>query len=108
MGAMDVVLNTSYREGTPVALIEAAAAGRAIVATDVGGTRQVVRDGETGILVASGDDVGTAEALSDLIGDEALRWRLGSAARADVLKRFDIAATLRSTAAVYRQVLAEE
>ncbi len=64
MSDLDVAVLTSRNEGTPVALIEAAATGRAVVATDVGGVRSVVQDGVTGLLAPAGD----AERASTLIG----------------------------------------
>jgi glycosyltransferase involved in cell wall biosynthesis len=86
--ASEVVANPSYTEGLPTAVLEAALAGRAIVATDVGGTSEVVTDGESGLLVAPRDPARLAEALERLLGDAALRARLGERARADVLAGF--------------------
>lgn len=62
-------------------IIEAMAAGRPVVATRVGGSPELVRHGETGLLVERGDPDGLALALSALLSDEALRSRLGAAAR---------------------------
>jgi glycosyltransferase involved in cell wall biosynthesis len=76
-----VICLPSYREGAPMALIEAAALGRPVVATDVPGCRQVVVDGETGILVPPRDTLALAAALSSLLGDATLRRRMGQAAR---------------------------
>src|SRR5206468_10770541 len=56
--SLDAVALTSRNEGTPVALIEAGAAGKPVVATRVGGVADVVRDGETGSLVRAGDAAG--------------------------------------------------
>ena len=61
--ALDVVVLTSLNEGTPVALIEAMAAGRPVVATDVGGVAEVVRDDAKGMLVPSGDAEAIAQAV---------------------------------------------
>lgn len=100
---LDIVCLTSWNEGTPVALIEAMAAGRAVVATDVGGVRDVLEDeaagreplsaGEPrvtsrGILVRAGDLDGLTAALAMLLCDAVLRRRLGEAGRAHVLKAF--------------------
>jgi glycosyltransferase involved in cell wall biosynthesis len=79
-GSLDLVALTSLNEGTPVALIEAAAAGRPVVATDVGGVSEVVREG--GYLVPSGDGRAIADAIEGLLLDPALRNRLGEAGRA--------------------------
>jgi glycosyltransferase involved in cell wall biosynthesis len=75
-----VIALTSDREGTPLALIEAAASGRPVVAVDVGGVRDIVRHGETGFVVAADDGDALADRLGALLDDPALRTRLGAAA----------------------------
>jgi glycosyltransferase involved in cell wall biosynthesis len=101
-GAMDVVALTSRNEGTPVALIEAAAAGKAIVATRVGGVPDVVETERTGLLVPD-DDLGAfASALVRLIVDPALRARLGAAARASSIHRFGYVRLVDDLDALYR------
>jgi glycosyltransferase involved in cell wall biosynthesis len=82
--SLDLVVLTSLNEGTPVALIEAMAAGRAVVATDVGGVADVVTDGHTGLLVPAGNPARLAEVLVRLASDPDERSRLGAAARASV------------------------
>jgi glycosyltransferase involved in cell wall biosynthesis len=104
MKAMDVVLNTSVQEGTPVALIEAAAAGKPLVAVDVGGVRDVVRDGETGILVPR-DEQEVARALRRLLDDGSARIRMGASGQRDVLERFAKEKMLRATGAIYERLL---
>jgi glycosyltransferase involved in cell wall biosynthesis len=66
-------------------LYEYMAAGLALVGSRVGQVSEVVRDGETGLLVPPGDAVALADAIARLRGDPALRARLGAAARADVI-----------------------
>ena len=78
--AADVVALTSEREGTPLALIEAAASARPVVATDVGGVADIVSDGETGFTVAADDVPAFADRLARLALDPALRSRMGAAA----------------------------
>jgi len=78
--AADMVTLTSDREGTPLALIEAAAAGRPVVAGDVGGVADIVVDGETGFVVAHDDVPAYAERIVRLASDPALRARMASAA----------------------------
>ena len=85
---MDVVALTSRNEGSPVSLIESLASARPVVATDVGGVRSVVRDGETGYIVQSGDDRAVAERLSGLLADGELRRTMGERGRADVRNRY--------------------
>jgi len=106
MSDLDLVLLTSRNEGTPVSLIEALAAGRAVVATDVGGVRDVVQDGVTGRIVPAGDAVAAAEALSQLIGAPTERSRLGAAGRADVRVRFGQIRLVAQIAGLYRELLA--
>jgi glycosyltransferase involved in cell wall biosynthesis len=76
-----VVACPSHREGFGVACAEAMAHARAVVASDVGGLRDLVVDGETGLLVPPGDVTALREALERLLGDPELRRRLGAAAR---------------------------
>jgi len=96
----------SYREGLPKALLEAAASGRPMVATDVPGCREVVRHEETGLLVPPRDPKALADALARLAGDAALRQRLGAAARHLVEERFGEAAIAQAVVALYRDILA--
>ncbi len=83
--ASDLLVLTSDNEGMPVALIEGAMQGVPAVATDVGAVRQVVADGETGLVVTEPDDL--VEAVRKLLSDEALRQQMGTSAarRARVL-----------------------
>jgi glycosyltransferase involved in cell wall biosynthesis len=91
----------SYREGLPKGLVEAAAAGRPIVATDVTGCREVVRDGVDGVLVPLGDVDAAARALARLAGDAPLRARMGAAAHARFCERFTEEAVMRTMTALY-------
>jgi glycosyltransferase involved in cell wall biosynthesis len=79
-----VVACPSHREGFGVACAEAMAHGRAVVASDVGGLRDLVVDGETGLLVPPGDVGALRAALERLLADRELRRRLGANARARV------------------------
>lgn len=76
-----VVCLPSYREGLPKALLEAAAAGRCIVTTDVPGCRDVVRHGENGLLVTARDVPSLTAALRDVIQDPVRRRAMGRAGR---------------------------
>ncbi len=104
--ASDVVMLTSDNEGTPVSLIEAQAAAVPVVATDVGGVRSVVADGEGGFLGAPGSDEQLAAALQRLLGDPSLRTRMGLAGRAQVTTRFTLARLVADHAALYEELLA--
>ncbi len=83
-----VVACPSLREGFGVVCLEAMAAGRPVVASAVGGLRDFVLDGETGLLVPPGDVAALRAALERLLGDAELRSRLGWAARERVLAEF--------------------
>jgi glycosyltransferase involved in cell wall biosynthesis len=85
----DVVILPSHREGIPLALLEGAAMGRALIATDVPGCREVVVHGKTGLLVPLGDVQALADAMEKLATDRDLVASMGAAARADVIARFD-------------------
>jgi glycosyltransferase involved in cell wall biosynthesis len=86
---MDLFVLASWREGLSRAAIEAAAMGRPLVLTDIRGCREVVRDGVEGFLVPPRDARGLGDALVRLLGDPELRARMGSAARARAVERFD-------------------
>jgi glycosyltransferase involved in cell wall biosynthesis len=99
-----IVCLPSYREGLPKALLEAAAAGRPIVATDVPGCREIVRPGQNGILVPPRSPSALADALRTMIQDAALRARLGAAGRLLVEQEFSIETVAAATVALYRRV----
>jgi glycosyltransferase involved in cell wall biosynthesis len=86
--AMDVVVLPSYREGVPRSLMEAAASGRPLVATDVRGCRQVVVDGVNGRLVPPRDGSALARAIQEVAGGRGTRYRSVDV-RADAERRFD-------------------
>jgi glycosyltransferase involved in cell wall biosynthesis len=94
----------SYREGLPKSLLEAAACGRAIIASDVPGCSDVVVHGETGLLVPPRDAAALARAIARLAGDPALRQRLGEAARARVERLFAEPHVIARTLALYGPV----
>ena len=95
----------SYREGVPMALLEASAAGRAMVATDVPGCREVVETGKTGLLVPVGRPRELADALLSLARDPARRQAMGRAARARAETEFSRATIAGKVAGVYRECL---
>jgi len=101
------VLPSTYGEGVPKALLEAAACARPIVASDVPGCREVVRPGETGLLVTPRDVDGLAAAIATLAGDPARRAAMGSEARALVECEFAQEIVARETLAVYHAALRE-
>ncbi|TXG84716.1 MAG: glycosyltransferase family 1 protein [Sphingomonadales bacterium] len=96
-----VYVLASYREGLSKALIEAAAAGLPLVTTDTTGCRDVVRDGENGLLVPPRDAGALAVAIARLLDDPELRERLGKAARADAEARYGIDGIIAAQLALY-------
>lgn len=100
-----VVVLPSYREGLPLALAEAAAAGRACITTDVAGCRDTVRDGETGWLVPARDSLAVERALEEALGDRSETERRGRLAAAFARERFGIDSVVARTLSVYRDLL---
>ncbi len=97
----DVSTLASIAEGFPNVVIEAMAAGVPVVATDVGGVRDAVRDGETGLLVASRDPHALAAALGRVVRDPALRERLAHAGRALAESHYRRAAVVPAVGALW-------
>jgi glycosyltransferase involved in cell wall biosynthesis len=94
----------TYREGLPMTLLEAAASGRAIVATDVPGCREVVRDGENGLLVPLRDAGALAAAIATLAADPERRRRMGERGR-EMVAAFAQEVVAADTLALYRSML---
>jgi len=105
-GIFDVAVQTSCREGLPNALLEAAAAGRAIVATDAGGSGEIVIDGRTGLIVPVDDRPQLVRALRLAVSDAGLRDRLGRAAREHVSLIFGMDRFVAEFAALYESLAA--
>jgi glycosyltransferase involved in cell wall biosynthesis len=104
LDAIDVFVLPSLAEGLPLALLEAMYAGRACVATAVGGVPEVIRPGDNGLLVPPGDEAALAEAISTLVRSVDLRRRLGVAARQAIEDGFTEARYLESLTALYREL----
>jgi len=100
-----IVCLPSYREGLPKVLIEAAACGRPIVATDVPGCREIVRQDENGILVPVRKADALARALKKLIDDPGLRQKMGERGRTIAEKEFSEEKIVLETLSVYRELL---
>jgi glycosyltransferase involved in cell wall biosynthesis len=102
--AIDVFVLPSAREGLSNALLEACASGAAVIASNVGGTEDLIVPGENGLLFEVDDEAGLARALARLCGDAEFRLRLGAAARISVAARYDIAATAAGLVDQYREL----
>ncbi len=104
LGAFDVFVLASHREGQPRAAMEAAASGLPIVATDIRGCRQVVDDGVTGSLVPVADAAALAGALTELVTSPQRRAAMGRAAAAKAGAEFDDRAVVAGVMACYADV----
>ncbi len=89
LSATDIFVNPSYSEGLPTSVMEAASIGLPIVATDVGGTREIITSSKTGILVKAGNTGQLEENLHELLASAELRRKLGRNARMLVKEKFD-------------------
>jgi glycosyltransferase involved in cell wall biosynthesis len=105
LGDLDVVVLSSRHEGTPVALIEALAAGRPVVATNVGGVPSVVEDGVTGWLCPPGDAEALAAALEGALADPAAARARAERGRERVVARFGVARMVADHVALYDGLL---
>jgi glycosyltransferase involved in cell wall biosynthesis len=103
--AANAVVLTSANEGTPVTIIEALAAARPVVATDVGGVRDVVRDRVDGYLVPAGDTGAIASRLAEIARHPELGRRLGESGRSRVLSRYAVERLVNDVDTLYRSLL---
>ena len=101
-----VVCLPSLREGVPKVLIEAAACGRPIVATDAPGCREIVRHGENGLLVPVNNSRALADALRVMVLNEDVRINMGRRGREIVVEEFSSEIVINETLGVYRELLA--
>lgn len=101
-----VVLPSYYREGVPRVLLEAGACARPMVAADAPGSREIVRHGETGLLVPPRESEPLARAVRTLVEDPERRRHLGSRARAVVEQEFDQAQVIQRTLGIIEASLA--
>jgi glycosyltransferase involved in cell wall biosynthesis len=99
----DLYIAASRKEGLPLSLVEAMAAGLPVVATDVPGHRDVVVHGETGMLVPPGDTTALAQAIASLVADPARCKPMGETGRWRAQKEFAVRSMVEATAHVYRQ-----
>ena len=105
--AIDALVLPSVNEGTPVSVIEALAAERPAVATRVGGTPDIIRDGIDGFLVDPADPGELAERLAELARDATRRAAMGAAGRARVLERYAVSRLIDDIDRLYRELLSE-
>lgn len=103
--ALDVFVSASHTESFGLAIVEAMAAGTAVVATATEGAQEIVEDGETGILVPVGGIDQMARSMTELLVKQSKREEIANAARADVRKRFSLDRMVEETEKIYSQVL---
>jgi glycosyltransferase involved in cell wall biosynthesis len=103
-----VALPTRYGEGVPRILLEAAATGRALIASDVAGCRDVVIDGVTGLLVPPDDVLALTTAIIELAGNPVKRKKMGDAGYAMVRQRFSESLVVAETLNVYAKMLSSK
>jgi len=102
----DVFALPSIQEGQGIALLEAQASARPVVAFDVGGVNEAVRNGETGLLVKRGSSEELADALLKLLSDKVLREKMGASGRRFVIENFNWDICAQKMLNVYREALA--
>jgi glycosyltransferase involved in cell wall biosynthesis len=108
LASSDICVLTSTAEGFSNSLVEYMAAGKPVVATDVGGAREVVIDGETGYLVAADDDDAMAERLFEILGDDTMAAAFGAAGSAIVKEEFSTERQMQATIDLYTSLLREK
>jgi glycosyltransferase involved in cell wall biosynthesis len=101
----NIVVLPTYREGVPKILIEAAACGRAIIATDVPGCREIVRHKENGLLVPIQSPVALAKAIKFLIENPEVRKKMGAKGREIVERQFSDKVIIKQTISLYERLL---
>ena len=104
--ASDIVVLPSHNEGFPKTLVDAAAAGRAVVTNDVTGCRDAIVPGETGLLVTPHDAADLARGMRELIEDKAKRLAFGAAGRKLAEQHYAIEMIVAQHLALYRKALA--
>ena len=102
---IDIVVHPAQQEPLGRVLLEASASGRAIIATRVGGTPEILDHDESALLVPPGDPAALAEAIEQLAGDPTRRSRLGTTARERVAERFGIEPAAAGLVAAWRQAI---
>jgi len=108
MAHLDVLLMPSYHEGLPYTLLEAMSLSRPVVVSDVGGLREVIRDGYNGLLCPPGQPAALAASLDRLIADDALCQTVGANARADQLRSLTLEAMGNSYEEVYDRAQSQQ
>lgn len=105
LAAADIYVLPSLWEGLPIGLLEAMAMGKAVIATNVDGTREIIRDGLNGLLVEPGNSGVLADALMKLCKDGSLRAQMGRAAAEKVRAQYEAGGMTRKIEEIYSNIL---
>jgi glycosyltransferase involved in cell wall biosynthesis len=105
MQATDLIVLPSHDEGMSNVVLEAMAAGCAVIASDVGGNPEVIVDGESGLLFPAGNLNALTGLLRALVTDAGRRAEIGRKARERIANHYSIRALIERTSAIYRRVL---
>jgi glycosyltransferase involved in cell wall biosynthesis len=108
LSAFDIAVLTSDTEGCSNSLLEAMALGIPVIATNVGGNREVVRDGESGLLVPSGNAEALAKAIITLLENPKLAKSMGEQARQRAITEFSLERMVNQYQSLYQETLAEK
>ena len=108
LAALDLYVHPALMEGFGIAVVEAMAMGKAVVATTTGGLPEVVAQGETGLLVPPGEIESLAATVVSLLEDSIRREQMGRCGRARARERFSLDASVRHMEQVYGEVLATQ
>ncbi|MBA2705740.1 MAG: glycosyltransferase family 4 protein [Blastocatellia bacterium] len=103
--ALDVFVSASHTESFGLAIVEAMASRTAVVVTETEGAREIIRDGETGLLTQISDPNELAVAIQSLLNDEATRLRIAAAAQRDVAEKFSVERMVDETEKIYQASL---
>jgi glycosyltransferase involved in cell wall biosynthesis len=103
----DIFCLFSEREGLPVSVLEAMAAGLPVIASKVGGIPEMIEHGRTGYLIENGDESKTEEHLAELIRHKEKKMSLGTAAKAEASERFSLERMVRAYRSLYEEPLAD-
>ena len=107
LASSDIFVLPSLYEGLPLSVLEAMAAGKPVVATDIGGTKEAVVNGVTGLLVPAGNSSELAVAIQKMISDTTMASRMGVAGKARAKARFSSGAMVSGVTRVYQELLGQ-
>jgi len=103
-----VVAMTSLNEGTPVSLIEALAAGKPVVSTNVGGVANVVKDGVTGFLTKTSEGKAFTQHVKNLVANRMLRERMGALGYDSVVNKYGYQRLVGDVRSLYQNLLSKK